>query len=128
MVLTVLSAPYIKKQTLTDNTNPGVEDSEDDSHVPPLVPSGCEYLLWIPASLIPSEQQVRHLFDIFFRDIHPYIPVINKAEFYRQWNTNRESLPPLVVEAIFASAGRISNDPTVGLKWLHIYSSELSIL
>ena len=78
----------------------------------------------IPPELMPSEEQVMDLFDIFFTNIHPYVPVISKPYFYQQWHTNRKSISPLLLEAIFACAGRMSEDPAQGAQWLALASSK----
>ena len=64
-----------------------------------------------------------HYFDIFFTKIHPYVPVISKSYFYRQWHRNPTSISPLLLEAIFACAARMSDDAAQGAKWLAIASS-----
>ena len=61
-------------------------------------------------------------FNIFFTHIHPYVPVISKSYFYQQWRTNRRSISPLILEAIFACAGRMSDDPAQGAQWLALAS------
>lgn len=72
---------------------------------------------------MPSEQQALQYFEFFFEHIHPYVPVINKLYFYQQWHTNRDSISPLILEAIFACAGYLSEDPTQGSRWLALASS-----
>ncbi|KAL9003934.1 MAG: hypothetical protein Q9188_003228 [Gyalolechia gomerana] len=72
----------------------------------------------IPPELMPSEEQCLEWFDIFFTHIHPYVPVLSKPHFYQQWRTKRQSISPLILEAIFACAGPMSNDPTKGAQWL----------
>ncbi len=79
----------------------------------------------IPPELMPPEQKALHYFDIFFKHVHPYVPVINKRYFYQQWHTNRESISPLILEAIFACAGGLSEDPTQGSRWLALAGSAL---
>ena len=76
----------------------------------------------IPPELMPNDSRAQEYLDIFFRDIHPYVPVISKSYFYRQWNTHRSSISPLLLEAIFAAAGRYSSDPAQGLPWLAMAS------
>ncbi len=78
----------------------------------------------IPPELMPSEEQCMEWFDIFFTHIHPYVPVISKPYFYQQWRTNRRSISPLILEAIFACAGRMSDDPAQGAQWLALASSK----
>ena len=79
----------------------------------------------IPEALMPDEQQTMEYLDIFFTHIYPYVPVISKAYFYQQWETNRRSISPLLLEAIFACAGRTSADPAQGAQWLALASSKL---
>lgn len=72
----------------------------------------------IPPELMPSDQDASQYFQLFFRDVHPYVPVINRNYFYHQWHTNRASISPLLLEAVFACAGRMSDDPAQGAQWL----------
>ena len=71
---------------------------------------------------MPDDQQAMEYFNIFFSNIHPYVPVISKAYFYNQWQNNRQSISPLLLEAIFACAGRTSSDPAQGAQWLALAS------
>ena len=80
----------------------------------------------IPPELMPPDEQCMEYFHIFFTDIHPYVPVISKPYFYQQWRSNRRSISPLILEAIFACAGRLSDDPAQGAQWLALASSMLS--
>jgi hypothetical protein len=73
--------------------------------------------------MMPSEQQALDYFDYFFTNIHPYCPVINKSYFYQQWHTARESISPLMLEAIFACASLMLEEPGQGNKWLALASS-----
>jgi hypothetical protein len=72
----------------------------------------------IPPALMPSEEDAMALFEVFFRDIHPYVPVLHKAQLYDQWRNDKESISPLVLEAVFACAGRIADEPSEGAQWL----------
>ena len=78
----------------------------------------------IPPELMPSEEQCLAWFEIFFAHVHPYVPVLSKSYFYKQWQTNRQSISPLILEAIFACAGRMSDDPAQGAQWLALASSK----
>jgi hypothetical protein len=78
---------------------------------------------------MPPEEQAMEYFEIFFDHIHPYVPVVSKSYFYAQWHTNRRSISPLLLEAIFAAAGRMmpdDHDPAQGAQWLALASSEFS--
>ena len=63
-------------------------------------------------------------FEIFFTDVHPYVPVLSKAYFYQQWRCNRSSISPLILEAIFACAGRLSDDAARSNQWLALAASQ----
>lgn len=67
---------------------------------------------------MPSNEDVQEYFKIFFRDIHPYVPVIHRGHLYQQWRNDRSSISPLLLEALFACAGRMSDDPAQGAQWL----------
>lgn len=103
------------------------QDAGDDfeANLPPLV-SGPGSRVRIPPELMPDDETVLHYFDLYFSTVHPYVPVINKTTFLQQWQTNRESISPLLLEAIFAIAGRLANDGAEGQQWLAMASSTLA--
>jgi hypothetical protein len=74
---------------------------------------------------MPSQEEAMQAFQTFFRDVHPYVPVLNRKQFLNQWRKDRESISPLILEAVFANAGRLSDDPAQGAQWLALASSEL---
>ncbi|KAI9812464.1 MAG: hypothetical protein M1827_004695 [Pycnora praestabilis] len=108
-------APYISHQKKSLAEAPALEEFE--INLPPMA-TGPDLTVRIPPELMPSEQQASQYFDTFFANIHPYVPVINRSYFYQQWHTNRESISPLILEGIFACAGRMSGDPSQGARWL----------
>jgi hypothetical protein len=73
---------------------------------------------------MPDDETALHYFDMYFMNVHPYVPVLNKALFYQQWHTNRDAISPLILEAIFAIAGRLADEPAQGHQWLALASSE----
>ena len=73
---------------------------------------------------MPAEEDALHYFKVFFADVHPYVPVVVRHHFYQQWQSNRSSISPLLLEAIFACAGRMSDDPAQGAQWLALANSE----
>jgi len=73
---------------------------------------------------MPSEDDAAHFFKIFFADVHPYVPVVNRKHFYQQWQTDRSSISPLLLEAMLACAGRLSDDPAQGAQWLALANSK----
>lgn len=78
----------------------------------------------IPPELMPDEETTLHYFDLYFANVHPYVPVLNKAQFLQQWHTDRSSISPLVLEAIFAVAGRLADEPAQGQQWIAMASSK----
>lgn len=98
------------------------EEDEYRTSLPPLV-AGPGQKIRIPPELMPDDETILHYFDIFFTHVHPYVPIFDRASFYRQWQTDRESVSPLVLEAIFSLAGRIVDDPTEGQQWLALATS-----
>ncbi|KAI9828650.1 MAG: hypothetical protein M1832_001753 [Thelocarpon impressellum] len=111
-------APYISQQKKNLAGAPPMEEFDDYIRNLPLPPPGPDMTVRIPAEFMPSEEQAMHYFDIFFADVHPYVPVVEKSYFYHQWHTNRDSISTLILEAIFACAGGMSQDPSLGAKWL----------
>ena len=116
------TAPYISQQKKSLAEAPALEEFDEFVRNLPQ-PSGPDLTVKIPPELMPSEQKALLLFDIFFKHVHPYAPVINKRYFYQQWHTNREFISPLILEAIFACAGGLSDDPTQGSRWLALAGS-----
>ena len=90
----------------------------------PVLPSGPDLKVRIPPELMPDEETVLNYFDIFFSNIHPYVPVLDRQAFYTQWHNDRDSISPLILEGIFAAAGRLSDDPAQGHQWLALVTSK----
>lgn len=112
-------APYIVHQKKSLAEVPAFEEVE---YSLPDDVSGRGSAVRIPAELLPNDTQALEYFDIFFTDIHPYVPVISKSYFFQQWNNNRNLISPLLLEAIFACAGKTSSDPAQGAQWLALAS------
>ncbi|CAG8019449.1 unnamed protein product [Penicillium salamii] len=110
-------APYIRRQR-TDRVEPDapVQD-ETEERLPPLS-TGSGATIRIPPELMPSEDDVMAYFKIYFDEIHPYVPVISRAHLFYQWQHDRRSISPLLLEALFACAGRLSDEPAEGAQWL----------
>lgn len=113
-------APYISQQKKNLAEAPALDEFE---YRLPTTSIGSGSTVRIPPELMPPEEQCTEWFETFFTQIHPYVPVISKPYFYTQWRTNRSSISPLILEAIFACAGRMSDDPAQGLQWLALASS-----
>ena len=116
-----VSAPYISQQKKTLAEAPAYEEIE--ARLPKTM-SQSSGTVRIPPELMPSDEQSLQYFDIYFTHIHPYVPVVSKPYFYQQWRTNRRSISPLILEAIFACAGRMSEDAAQGAQWLALSASE----
>jgi hypothetical protein len=112
-------APYISQQKKSLAEAPALEEFEFRL---PSTATGSGSTVRIPPELMPPEDQCTERFEAFFTHIHPYVPVLSKTYFYTQWRTNRCSISPLILEAIFACAGRMSDDPAQGLQWLALAS------
>ncbi|KAI9880132.1 MAG: hypothetical protein M1830_005161 [Pleopsidium flavum] len=112
-------APYISHQKRSLAEAPAL--AEIEVKLPQLV-AGPGHTVRIPPELMPREDQAMEYFEIFFANVHPYVPVINQSYFYQQWHTDRQSISPLMLEAMFACAGRMSDDPAQGAQWLALAS------
>ncbi|CEO58526.1 Putative Fungal Zn binuclear cluster domain containing protein [Penicillium brasilianum] len=110
-------APYIRRQR-KDRIEPDtpVQD-EVEERLPPLS-TGAGATIRIPPELMPDDEDVMNYFKIYFDEIHPYVPVIPRAHLYYQWQNDRRSISPLLLEALFACAGRLSDEPSEGAQWL----------
>lgn len=116
-------APYIRRQR-TDRIEPDAPVQDDvEERLPPLS-TGAGATIRIPPELMPSEDDVMNYFQIYFDEIHPYLPVIPRAHLYYQWQNDRSSISPLLLEALFACAGRSSDEPAEGAQWLALANSE----
>ncbi|KAK5306310.1 hypothetical protein LTR99_002000 [Exophiala xenobiotica] len=112
-------APYLRseKSQGKDSEVP-VQEPEPESKIAAAFRTDAGSQIRIPPALMPSDEEALQAFQTFFRDVHPYVPVLNRRQFYDQWRYDRASLSPLVLEAIFANAGRLSDDPAQGAQWL----------
>lgn len=83
-----------------------------------------DHTVRVPPEMMPSEEQALQYFDYFFTNVHPYCPVINKAYFYQQWQSARDSISPLMLEAIFACSTLMLGDIEEGSRWLALATSQ----
>lgn len=81
----------------------------------------------IPPEMMPTDQQAMQYFNYFFTHIHPYVPVLHQISFYQTWNSNRDQLSPLLLEAIFAVTTMTLEDHDQGNKWLALATRESRI-
>jgi hypothetical protein len=117
-------APYITSQKKALAETPAQEEYE--VQLPPSV--SLDHIIRIPPEMMPSEEQALQYFDYFFTNIHPYCPVVNRSYFYQQWQSARDSISPLMLEAIFACSTMMLGDVEEGNKWLALASSESTLL
>lgn len=115
------TAPYLRNKASFRREEQPVMDDDEEEELPPL-PVGRGTKIRIPPELMPDDETVLHYFDLYFTHVHPYIPVLSKPLFYQQWNQNRASISPLLLEAIFAIGGRLAEDPGEGQQWLALAS------
>ncbi|OLL25468.1 Cutinase transcription factor 1 alpha [Neolecta irregularis DAH-3] len=71
------------------------------------------YPIQVRKDLLPPEPLANALLDIYFADIHPYMPVINKSLFYHQWRYERENMSLFLLECMFGTACRLCEGPAI---------------
>ncbi|RKF63210.1 putative transcription factor cys6 [Erysiphe neolycopersici] len=117
-------APYLSKkvQSRISLEEPAFGDVEEYSEILPPSIFGPDLKVRIPPELMPDDETCQQYFRIYFENIHPYVPVLNKYLFYRHWLTDRESLSPLILEAIFALACQLAGRPSESNQWLALFT------
>ncbi|KAK6612718.1 hypothetical protein H4I96_01931 [Botrytis cinerea] len=118
------TAPYLNNKNRTRGLveEPAFEDIDEYKNALPPITLSADMKIRIPPELLPDEQTILHYFEMYFTNVHPYVPVLNKTLFYQQWHTNRDAISPLILEAIFAIAGRLDDEPAQGHQWLALAS------
>jgi hypothetical protein len=117
-------APYIANQRKALAETPAQEEFE--IQLPPS--TSLDQTVRIPSEMMPAEDQALHYFEYYFANIHPYYPVISKTYFYQQWQSARDSISPLLLDAIFACASLMLGDEAEGHKWLALASSQCTTI
>ncbi|KAB5549806.1 hypothetical protein GE09DRAFT_1174621 [Coniochaeta sp. 2T2.1] len=116
------TAPYLnskmRRKTVGEEEPAATEEADEFKSMLPPLATGPGLKIRIPPALMPDEETILHYFDLYFTNVHPYVPVLDKSQFYQQWQSNRESISPLILEAIFAIAGRLADEPAQGQQWL----------
>ncbi|KAJ6782170.1 hypothetical protein PWT90_03602 [Aphanocladium album] len=116
------TAPYLRnKASFRRGDEPVVEDDDDYGGLPPIL-SGSGSKIRIPPELMPDEETALQYFELYFTHVHPYVPVLYKPHIYHQWRHARETISPLILEAIFAIGGRLAEEPAMGQQWLGLAS------
>jgi len=118
-------APYIREEN-KDSQAAEVPIQEPEFKIAAFSTDAGSHIR-IPPALMPSQEDALRYFQTFFRDVHPYAPVLCRKQFYYQWHRDKTSISPLVLEAVFACAGRMSDDPAKGAQWLALANSELTL-
>lgn len=109
-------AQYARQQ-VSNEAEPEAPIQEQEDNLPPLrTVAGSQ--IRIPPELMPPDDEALRSFNAFFEEIHPYFPVLNRSFFYNQWQSERSAISPLLLEAIFACAGRLMDQPAGGSQWL----------
>lgn len=78
----------------------------------------------IPKEMMPSEEKAQHYFRFFFDNVHPYVPVLFPPVLYQQWADDRNSVSPLILEAIFAISARMLGEGKESARWLALAKSK----
>ena len=82
------------------------------------LPSFSNSAVRIPVEMMPSDQQTARYFEYFFGNIHPYVPVLNRAYFYQSWQYDRSAISPLILEGIFACSAQLLGHVDERNRWL----------
>lgn len=107
-------APWITREKQVLAETPAVEEAE--VILPPSVAT--DSAVRVPPEMMPSEERAMDYFGYFFDHIHPYVPVLNRREFLKQWHTSRHFISPLILEGIFACVARYLEEPIEVRRWL----------
>lgn len=78
----------------------------------------------IPAEMMPADHLAMQYFQYYFANIHPFVPVINSTDFYKQWRVNPKQISPLILEGIFACASQTMSTSVKGSQWLALAARE----
>ncbi|OAQ68010.1 fungal transcriptional regulatory protein [Pochonia chlamydosporia 170] len=125
-------APYLRRKPPGDEHQVDEEEVDDDDDDD----DESEYLnlilpmtklpghrVRIPPQLMPLDSTALQYFELYFEHVHPYVPVLDKVAFYRQWNTDPDSISPLILETVFAIGSRLGEEnPRVSNHWLALAS------
>lgn len=122
MRLLIFSAPYIADQTKLANTH-AVQDHDVEL---PSAGISSDMRIRIPESMMPPDAQALEFFEYFFAHIHPFVPVLCQFDFYRSWHQDRDSISPLILEAIFACVTAMLGQHLDSSKWIALAKSEIT--
>lgn len=66
-----------------------------------------------PPPVMPPPDLANHLIDIYFKYCYPVLPLMHKGHFLERLKDPKDPPPPILLNAIFAIASRLSSDPRV---------------
>ncbi|CAG8609545.1 8155_t:CDS:2 [Ambispora leptoticha] len=61
----------------------------------------------------PDSELANNLIQLYFKHVHPYVPILHKADFLRRLNDKSNPLSPLLLFSVFAMGAKFSDDPAV---------------
>ena len=122
--LTMMTAPYLSNRKKESAAVEEAVFEDSDNFAITQIIAGPGSKIRIPPELMPDEETALRYFDVYFNNIHPYVPVLNKTLFYQQWHGDREAISPLILEAMFAHAGKLEDEPSQGQQWLALATRE----
>ncbi|CAH1763475.1 2961_t:CDS:10 [Entrophospora sp. SA101] len=64
---------------------------------------------------MPNDELFEHLLDLYWTNVHPNVPVLNKSLFLQQLNGPNDQASPLLLNAMFAISSDFSEIPSVRL-------------
>ena len=117
-------ATYMRYEKSTKEVDPPMKEPDPEPQIAAAFRTDAGSQIRIPPALMPSDEDATEAFDTYFVNVHPYVPVLNRSQFYQQWQNDPTSISPLILEAVFANAGRLSDDPAQGAQWLALANSE----
>jgi hypothetical protein len=121
--LLTLSAPYIADQARLATTNT-VQDHDVEL---PHTGLSADMRIRIPEQMMPTDAQALEYFDYFFTHIHPFVPVLCQFDFYQSWHRDRDSISPLILEAVFACVTAMLGQTMESNKWIALAKSEMAL-
>ncbi|CAG8657127.1 20217_t:CDS:2 [Gigaspora margarita] len=68
-----------------------------------------------PENGYPTPEIIQHLIALYFANVHPYVPILNKNDFIRRLNDKSNPISPLLFYSVLAMGAKFSDDPIVRL-------------
>ncbi|CAG8489250.1 22808_t:CDS:2 [Cetraspora pellucida] len=73
----------------------------------------------------PTPEIIQNLIGLYFANVHPYVPILNKNDFIRRLNDKNNPISPLLFYSVLAIGARFSDDPVVRLDPLKPETADL---